>query len=215
MESNYRVYRYTNLVNGMKYYGTSGTRLQCMRTGHNGSTYIKSCRRFGDAIQEYGWSNFKYEVVEDGLTKEEAFEREKHWIEYDNTMWPNGYNLEGGGKQGHIVHMETRKRHEVLLKGHITTEETKEKIRQANTGKKRSEDTCRKIGESKKGVFINDPKRSKAVCQFTKDGQFIKEYPSISEASRQTGIKDIHISMVCRNIPTHNTAGGFIWKYAE
>lgn len=49
------------------------------------------------------------------------------------------------------------------------------------------------------------------VIQYTLDGQFVAEYASTQEASRQTGIQ--HISDVC--LGKRNKAGGFIWKYKE
>lgn len=50
---------------------------------------------------------------------------------------------------------------------------------------------------------------SKAVLQYDLKGNFIKEYPSIREVYRQTGIYSIE--KVCKG--QRRTAGGFIWKY--
>jgi len=55
--------------------------------------------------------------------------------------------------------------------------------------------------------------QQKAVMQFGKDGSFIAEYVSIKEASRQTGINDYTIILVCKD--ERKTAGGYIWKYKE
>lgn len=173
MERRYRIYRYTNILNGMKYVGCTSLRLQSTRAGKNGRQYIKMCRRFGEAILEYGWSNFKYEVLEDGLTKEEALEREKYWIEKENSIWPQGYNLEAGGKKGHSVNEDTKKR----MLGH--------KCRYA-------------VG--------------KPVQQFTKDGQFKSEYPSITEASIRTGINRLCIQLCVNHPDKHFSAGGYLWK---
>lgn len=52
---------------------------------------------------------------------------------------------------------------------------------------------------------------SKPVIQLTKDGRFVAEYPSASEAARQTGIK--HIICCCNE--KRKTAGGYIWKYKD
>ena len=54
-------------------------------------------------------------------------------------------------------------------------------------------------------------KRSIPILQFSKDGTFIKEWPSISEASRQLGIPPSNICFCLKGRRTH--AGGFIWKY--
>jgi hypothetical protein len=51
------------------------------------------------------------------------------------------------------------------------------------------------------------------VRQYDNSGAFVKEYISISEASRQTGIKLSKISYVCCG--KRNSAGGFGWRYVS
>lgn len=53
---------------------------------------------------------------------------------------------------------------------------------------------------------------AKKIIMLSKDGEFIKEFQSIKEAQRQTGIKSQNISSCCMN-KRHRTAGGYIWKY--
>lgn len=52
---------------------------------------------------------------------------------------------------------------------------------------------------------------SKPVLQFTKDMVFVAEYPSIKEATKQTGIYTGNITACCKG--RLKTTGGFIWKY--
>ena len=59
---------------------------------------------------------------------------------------------------------------------------------------------------------INGKKACKPVVQL-KDNTVIKEYQSIIQASRETGILNTKISEVVRN--KRKTAGGFCWKYKE
>ena len=54
-------------------------------------------------------------------------------------------------------------------------------------------------------------KRRKTVIQYTKEGEFVAEYPSACEAERQTGIDQGSICKVCRG--KSKTSGGFIWCY--
>ena len=54
-------------------------------------------------------------------------------------------------------------------------------------------------------------KRSKPVLQYTKSGEFVKEWPSMKEAERETGIKESGISCCC--IGYSKSSGGYIWKY--
>ena len=52
----------------------------------------------------------------------------------------------------------------------------------------------------------------KPIRQFTKDGLFIKEYPSLKEAARQTGFYQSAISQCCKGI--RKSAYKYIWRYA-
>ena len=72
----------------------------------------------------------------------------------------------------------------------------------------------RKIGQKiggKKNGAINGKKRSIPILQFTKDGLFVKEWPSAREAQRKLGISHICECLKCH----HKSAGGFVWRYAH
>lgn len=56
---------------------------------------------------------------------------------------------------------------------------------------------------------------SKKVIQLTKEGEVIKMYNSVHEASRYTGIDMSHISQVANNIKNRSTAGGFKWAFSK
>ena len=51
------------------------------------------------------------------------------------------------------------------------------------------------------------------VSQYTLDNVFIKEYDSLLDAEKETGVSNGHISKVCRGIK--KTGGGYIWKYTS
>ena len=56
-------------------------------------------------------------------------------------------------------------------------------------------------------------KNSIPILQFTKSGEFIKEWPSLSEAYRKLGISPGNI---CYCLKGHyKSAGGFVWRYAH
>ena len=57
-------------------------------------------------------------------------------------------------------------------------------------------------------------KLSKPVCQYSKDGCFIKEWKSINDIERITGYSSGHISECCRGKQV-NYAYGFIWRYKK
>lgn len=59
---------------------------------------------------------------------------------------------------------------------------------------------------------INNPKRSKRVLQFNREGILVGEYPSTSEAHRQTGFNQGHIAECCRGERHYHK--GFVWRFA-
>lgn len=71
-------------------------------------------------------------------------------------------------------------------------------------------ETQRKITKEK---LLNRKDQSKPVMQYTLDIEFVTEYPSITEAERQTGISEGNISMCCRG--KRKSAGGYIWRYKD
>lgn len=54
-------------------------------------------------------------------------------------------------------------------------------------------------------------RRSKRVYQYTKDGSFVRSYPSQMEAERQTGYDDGYISNCCNG--KRKSAYGYRWSY--
>ncbi|HEY9170306.1 MAG TPA: NUMOD1 domain-containing DNA-binding protein [Lutibacter sp.] len=53
--------------------------------------------------------------------------------------------------------------------------------------------------------------RKKEVLQYAVEGNFVANYVSVAEASRQTGLSKTCISRACRGERT--ISGGFIWRY--
>ena len=51
------------------------------------------------------------------------------------------------------------------------------------------------------------------VEQYNLKGQFVKEWVSATEASRELGIPQVAINSCCLRKPKYNQAGGFLWKY--
>jgi len=59
--------------------------------------------------------------------------------------------------------------------------------------------------------FWKDNHLSKSVIQYTKGMDYVNSFWWISEAERETGVNNSHISWCCRW--KAKSAGGFIWKY--
>lgn len=75
-----------------------------------------------------------------------------------------------------------------------------------------SENTAKHHEDRKNGINNKD---SRAVIQFDKIGNVVKQYYSIISAYRATGIPFASISKCCNHKYGFKSAGGFIWKYAK
>ena len=92
-KDNYSIYKHTS-PSGKSYIGI--TKQGKKRFGKDGNGYKKQ-RKFYNAIQKYGWDNFKHEIIEDNLSFEQACFGEQLYIEiYDSIN--NGYNIAIGGE---------------------------------------------------------------------------------------------------------------------
>lgn len=200
---------------------------------------------FAKAILKYGWGNFEHEVIANNLTKEEANNFEKLLIEKLNTMdSKHGYNIKEGGSNGSLSEETKRKLSEINKNKHLSeehknkisesnkgkhhSEETKKKLSEANKGKNASEkhylygkhlpeETKKKLSEANKGRFTgeNNP-HARKVSQYDLDGNIIRIWSSIVDASRELKINKQSIYQCCSDCYTKcKTAGGFIWRYSE
>ena len=92
--------------NGKKYIGI--TQKKPKERWRNGKGY--DTQYFGKAIKKYGWKNIKHEIIEEGLTEEQAEIKEKELILlYKTNDIKFGYNIESGGKHN-TCSEETRKK---------------------------------------------------------------------------------------------------------
>ena len=164
-----------------------------------------------DSICKNGWESFTYEVIESGLTYEEASAKEQEYIaKFDSTNPDLGYNREHGGLgTGKVVSDDFRKRMSEVQQGALNhnygkhfSEEHKAKLAASNRGLKRSKETCARVGKSKE----------KPVAQYSKDGTFIAVFDSAKKAAVETGAHAGCISKVCKH--QRPSAGGYVWEFA-
>ena len=100
--------------------------------------------------------------------------------------------------------------------GRKASEDTKKKMAKSKIGNKyrlgksHSEKTKKKMSESQIG---NHSKPTKSVLQYTKEGEFIREWKSATEAGRTLGIYQSSISRCCRG--KLKSVGSFVWKFSE
>lgn len=186
-------------------------------------------------------SDWKYDILEYCL-EDRLDEREIFWISYFNTV-EEGYNSEYGGGTNKIISDDTRRKLSEKKKdvyvgennpfyGRHHSEETRKRISESHKGKETwmkgkhhseesrkkisiaksnpSEETRRKISESNKG---RKPVNRKPVLQYSKEGEFIREFETVTSASIELGIEITHICAVCKG--KLKTSGGYKWKYKD
>lgn len=218
----YSVYKHT-FPNEKVYIGI--TSMKPEKRWNYGHGYDRNQPLMKNAIQKYGWDNIFHEILFDGLTKEEAEQKEIELIEfYNSSNRKFGYNVQLGGNSNGKLSEETKRKigdsnkgeksywynHEGYWNGKHHSEETKEKIkefmnsnRNPNYGKQCSEEIKRKISESQ--IL----KRGKPVrCIETEI-----VYRSLKDANRQTSIDRKSIGLCCNG--KQKTAGGCHWEYIE
>ena len=128
------IYKITNLHNNKIYIGKHK-----YDKPELDETYITSGLLINRAINKYGLENFTREIVITCDDVSELNEKEKYYIEFFNSMYPNGYNLTSGGD------------------GISEPPEWMIEInRQKHLGKKQSEETKLKRIEALKKVIHNE-----------------------------------------------------------
>jgi group I intron endonuclease len=237
----YCVYIHINKINNKAYIGQTvyGNDIN-LRWKNNGKGYLKKDSKgnftqpvFANAINKYGWDNFEHIIWANNLTAQEANHIEKVLIElFDTTNSKYGYNIRSGGENSTLSE-ETKRKISESRKGKYTginnpwygkhpSDETRQKMREnhaditgekhPNYGKHLSDETRLKISEARKGKYVgkNNP-NSKKVCQYDTNGELIKIWDSVIEASNELGINRCCIGDCARG--GQKTAGGYVWKY--
>lgn len=155
---------------------------------------------FSNAIKKYGWNNFLHDVLFEGLTKDEAEQKEIELIAYyDSTNPKKGYNHSlGGNSLGKHSEM-TKQLISQKNKGKIRDEEFRKRLSEAHLGKPKSESMKRKLSE-RSSIPV--------ICIETKT-----VYKSATVASKELGIDNSLISKCCKG--NSKGAGGFHWMFAK
>lgn len=107
---------------------------------------------FWRAIQKYGWENFIHEILETGLTLDEAKQKEVSLIKELDSTNPNfGYNMTKGGDYVPMCfHTEE------CIKKSLATKRAKlaDGIHQANYGRKASPELRKKLSDAHRGLQV-------------------------------------------------------------
>ena len=90
------IYIIKNYINNKVYIGQSVNAKERFSKHISDAKYSRDNQLIHKAMIKYGKDNFYYEILESQI--ENYDEREQYWIEYYNSLAPNGYNIAIGGK---------------------------------------------------------------------------------------------------------------------
>lgn len=154
----YKVYKHT-APNGKVYIGI--TRQPIAKRWKNGEGY-DGCTAFYRAIKKYGWDNIKHEILDEGLSKEAACEKEIAYIaEYQSTNPAYGYNLTHGGEHYEFPDYLKAELRAQIVKRFVDNPEIGRKISESQRGRKAAADTKRKMSEARKAYIAKHPEARK------------------------------------------------------
>lgn len=208
----------TRDLNNIRYVGKTKQTLKRRLQGH--LCDAKKAKKSGNyKNHNYNWINHElsegYSIVIEELDSFQFNDNEdwkwfeQYWISQMKAWGFNLTNLTNGGdgNQNQHFNKESIELRASKIRGIPRDEETKKKISEGLKGIKRSEETKKKVKDSITEL------QGESIKQFSKDGELIQEWPSISEAARILGIDRANIGHCCAHRPNHNTAGGYIWRY--
>jgi group I intron endonuclease len=92
------IYKSTNKITGKIYIGQTTHTLDKRIKGHIKESKIESNRPFMLSINKYGEDNFIFETIDSADNLDELNNKEIYWIDFYNSISPNGYNVTGGGQ---------------------------------------------------------------------------------------------------------------------
>lgn len=165
------IYKVTNLINNKIYIGQTKHTLHKRKKEHQKKT--KNFRGvFKQALNKYGFENFKWEVIEFCNNIDELNEREIFWIDYyDSINKEKGYNLIKGGYNVKRPTFGDKKNS--FIKGSIPHNKNKKGIIKFDIYTKLK---MRKSSKNKKTVYL-----------FDENLIIIKEFISYREACEKLG----------------------------
>lgn len=208
----------TRNLNDIRYVGKTKQLLKRRLQGH--LCDARKSKRFG-YFQNYNYNWINREIAEgyeivileiDSLDLGEYLNwewLEQYWISQIKSWGFHINNLTDGGdgNQNQVFSKESIELRASKIKGIPRDEETKKKISIGLTGIKRSEETKKKVTD------VITELQGRKIKQYSKEGEFIKEWRSIAEAARELKIDKSNIGHCCSHTPNHNSAGGYIWRY--
>lgn len=92
------IYKSTNKITEKIYIGQTTITLDKRIKNHAKEAKITTNRPFLSSINKYGIDNFVFEIIDIAENLDELNDKEIYWIDFYNSVSPNGYNVTGGGQ---------------------------------------------------------------------------------------------------------------------
>ena len=204
------IYKIINSENNKIYIGQTINSLDVRWKQHQNAARRGEKYKLYQAMRKYGIDNFSIQKIEE-VPDEKLNEREQYWIEHYGSF-QNGYNSTLGGEGNQKV--DTEKIYKLWRENKSVGEISKE----LNLSK---EAVCHKLKNLEdysieESVSRGNRRQFKTytiqeIDQYDLEGNYLKTYKSMGEASRQTGIQKNSIWLVVNNKEHAYTAGGFLW----
>jgi group I intron endonuclease len=176
-------------------------------------------KRLKASVEKYGWEKHIFEILE-FCSLEILNERERYWQEFYQVLGENGLNCKYTKTDSKSGNLSEKTKHSIgnALKGKKRTEEQKARFSKSKKGLKQTKETVNKRILKIKELYKNESYRKqfgkqfrKIIMQYDLENNFIKEWESLREASRDLKISIGRISECASE--KRKSAGGFIWKY--
>lgn len=159
------IYKITNKINGKVYIGQTRQTIKARFNRHIQRALNEPHYDYAlcNAMRKYGIESFEIELVEKVNDESELNDREIYWIDYFNSVSPNGYNMTyGGGGTNGYEHKEEDKKIMSMKKwgmfqkennpfyGRKHSKEQIEKWKKERSGRKLTEEWKQNISKTRK-----------------------------------------------------------------
>lgn len=210
------IYSAKNLFTDEFYIGATTLKLEERKKDHLQRVDKTYSSKFHDAISTFGPEAFIWEQIDTASSSDELAKKEKQYVLQFNAK-EEGYNADSGGGFKKSVYQYDLKTGILLNKfdsldsaGKVV-DAIKQQISRACLSVNKSFGGYRWSYEYKEPFIPEKDERIKTVKQYDCEGNWIKTFSSIIDASCYTNICKSSIAKVCRG--ERKTAGGYLWKY--
>ena len=229
------IYKIVNTINGKFYIGSA---VNFENRKHIHTHKLRHNKHHSPVLQnswnKYGKGVFEFEIIERVERKDKLIEREQFWMDKLHPVFNCSPTAESPLGTKHTV--QSRKN---MSRAHVGIKPTKEALAKRSLkqsgkfhhlyGKQRTQVVKDKISKGLKIYYANrePPNKGKhiteeakqvlreanwiPICQYTLEGEFVKEWEGASVAAKELGLHASNIG-VCLKGKVHKT-GNFKWRY--